>query len=101
MDPYIDLIVDDILSLNSTKVYDAHAGEYFEAKANVLLHVCDYPGQNKVFKSQGITIRVDTIYTCICCTILIYCLICNYCRCWCILGVHILLCARRVLEKAQ
>ena len=53
MDPYIDLIVDDIMSLNSVNVYDAHMGEDFKLKANILLHVLDYPGQNKLFKSQG------------------------------------------------
>lgn len=49
MDPYVDLIVDDILSLNSTRAYDAHSDEYFQLKGNILLHVFDYPGQNKVF----------------------------------------------------
>ena len=53
MDPYVDLIVDDIISLNSLSVYDAHMGEEFKLKANILLHVLDYPGQNKLFKSQG------------------------------------------------
>ena len=53
MDPYVDLIVDDIMALNSMTAYDAHSGERFRLKANILLHVFDYPGQNKIFKSQG------------------------------------------------
>ena len=52
IDPYVDLIV-DIISLNSLRVYDVHMGEDFKLKANILLHVLDYSGQNKLFKSQG------------------------------------------------
>lgn len=55
MDPYVDLIVDDITSMNTLTAYDAHVGEDFKLKANILLHVLDYPGQNKLFKSQGNT----------------------------------------------
>lgn len=53
MDPYIDLIVDDIMSLNRMTIYDAHSDENFQLKANIVLHVVDYPGQKKMFKSQG------------------------------------------------
>ena len=53
MDPYLDIVVDDILDLENVTVYDAYKNESFSLKGNVLLHVLDYPGQNKVFKSQG------------------------------------------------
>lgn len=53
IDPYLDVIVDDILDLEKVTVYDAYRNEKFTLKGNILLHILDYPGQNKVFKSQG------------------------------------------------
>lgn len=54
MDPYIDVVVDDIMALEKVMVYDAYRKENFNLKGNILLHILDYPGQNKLFKSQGI-----------------------------------------------
>ena len=45
-DPYVDVLVDDVMSLNKLKIYDAYKGETFQLKANILLHIFDYPGQN-------------------------------------------------------
>ena len=53
MDPYIDVLVDDILDIEGVEMYDAFKKEWFRSKGNILLHVLDYPGQNKVFKCQG------------------------------------------------
>lgn len=53
MDPYIDVLVDDILDLEKLVVYDEYRKEHFTLKGNILLHVLDYPGQTKLFKSQG------------------------------------------------
>ena len=59
LDPYLDLIVDDIHHyhhhhhLNRLKVYDGLNDEEFELQANILLHVFDYVGQTKVFKMHG------------------------------------------------
>ena len=53
-DAYVEVLVDDVLSLNKLKLYDAYKNENFQLKANVLLHIFDYPGQNKVLHCQGI-----------------------------------------------
>lgn len=52
-DPYVDVLVDDVMSHNNLQVYDAHKEELFQLKANILFHIFDYPGQNKVFHRQG------------------------------------------------
>lgn len=53
LQPYLDLVVDDLTQLNKLKVYDAYHNEHFNLQVNILLTVCDYPGQNKVFNTQG------------------------------------------------
>lgn len=53
IDPYLDIVVDDVTALNGVEMYDAYNGCVFKLKATVLLHVLDYPGQNKVFHCQG------------------------------------------------
>jgi len=63
MDPYLDILVDDILDLQNTLVFDAYQTEDFQLKGNIVLHILDYPGQNKVFKHQGSYIaRIFTIF---------------------------------------
>ena len=52
-DPYVEVLVDDVLSLNKLKVYDAYRNEMFQLKANIVLHIFDYVGQNKVLHCQG------------------------------------------------
>lgn len=52
-DPYVEVLVDDVLSLNKLKVYDAYKNEMFQLKANIVLHIFDYVGQNKVLHCQG------------------------------------------------
>ena len=46
-DPYVDVLVDAIVYLNEMTMYDAYKDEMFWLKANVVLHILDYPGQNK------------------------------------------------------
>ena len=52
-DPYVNVLVDDIMTLNKLTVYDGYKKENFHLKANILLHIFDYPGQNKVLHCQG------------------------------------------------
>ena len=52
-DPYVEIVVDEILKLNGTEVYDACEKENFKLQTNILLHIFDYPGQSKVFHCQG------------------------------------------------
>ena len=96
MDPYVDLIVDDIII--SLSAYDAHMGEDFKLKANILLHVLDYPGQNKLFKSQ----RKGLYYIYILATTVVLLLFLSLLqssityRCWSIFRMHLLLHKRRI-----
>ena len=53
IDPYVDIVVDDISRLNGVKVYDGYRDEHFNLIVNVVLQVFDYPGQNKMLKCVG------------------------------------------------
>lgn len=57
MDPYLDILVDEILQLNGSQFYDSYQKEHFKLSIDILLHVLDYPGQNKVFHCQGKVLR--------------------------------------------
>lgn len=52
-DAYVDVLVDDIMDLNTLAVYDGYADEMFNLKANIVLNIFDYPGQNKVLHCLG------------------------------------------------
>ena len=52
-DPYLDIVVDDIVSLNKLEMYDAHHNVTFKVNTNICLHLFDYPGQNKISHCQG------------------------------------------------
>ena len=64
IDSYMEIIADDVKNLNGLQVYDAFNKDTFTMKATVLLHVFDYPGQNKVLHSQG-TLLEDCVMSCI------------------------------------
>lgn len=52
-DAYVDVLVNDIVALNKLTVYDGYADEMFDLKANIVLNIFDYPGQNKVLHCLG------------------------------------------------
>ena len=52
-DPYLEIVVDEVLSLCNSDVYDGYRKEIFKLQVNIKLHTLDYPGQNKVFHCQG------------------------------------------------
>ena len=52
-DPYLQVLVDELQSINSVTAYDAHQKSSFNLQAYLLLHIFDYPGQNKVFHCYG------------------------------------------------
>ena len=52
-DPYLQIIVDELHELNDSVMFDAYQNENFFLRTAVLLHIFDYPGQNKVFHCQG------------------------------------------------
>jgi len=53
IDPYVAILTDKLLDLSGKTVYDAYKQEYFQLKANVLMHVLDYPGIGKLFNVSG------------------------------------------------
>ena len=54
MDPYLDILVDEIIEMNGSQLYDSYRKEHFQLNVDILFHILDYPGQNKVFHCQGI-----------------------------------------------
>ena len=52
-DAYLDILVDEILSLQDSVVYDAYQRDNFNLKLSVMLNILDYPGQNKIFHCHG------------------------------------------------
>lgn len=53
IDPYVELVVDEIMHLNNREFYDTLKEEKFRLQVNICLHIFDYPGQNKVLHCQG------------------------------------------------
>ena len=53
MDAYLDCLVDELLNLSNSTMYDAVAKEDFTVRLKVCLSILDYPGQNKVCKFGG------------------------------------------------
>ena len=53
MNPYLEVLIDELLDLPNHTIYDSHRKETFAPHANIVLHILDYPGQNKVFKCTG------------------------------------------------
>ena len=52
-DPYLDILVDELSQLDGSNVFDAFQNNTFSLKVNLLLHIFDYPGQNKIFHCHG------------------------------------------------
>ena len=52
-DPYLDVLVDEILDLHNKPVYDALHDQVLNLQISITLNILDYPGQNKVFHCQG------------------------------------------------
>ena len=53
LDPYLDILVDELLSISNKEVFDAYQGAPFKLKAEILMYVLDYPGLSKVFNVLG------------------------------------------------
>ena len=53
VDPYLELVTDELLDLPNHELYDSYKQEWFKPYGTVMLHILDYPGQNKVFKTTG------------------------------------------------
>lgn len=55
LDPYLEIVVDELLSLTDMKLYDAFKKETFLFKATILNYELDYPGCTKIFAAAGPT----------------------------------------------
>ena len=53
LDPYLEVIVDELLDLQNKQIYDAYQEKVFSLKIEIILHILDYPGIGKVFKLSG------------------------------------------------
>ena len=53
VDPYVEILVDELLYLTKCKIVDAYQKAPVDIKIKVLLYVLDYPGLCKVFNQQG------------------------------------------------
>lgn len=49
IDPFLEVLIDEVISLCSCKLYDAYKKAPFDLKVEVMIHVLDYQGIGKVF----------------------------------------------------
>lgn len=71
-DPYVDVLVDEILELQNTPVYDALHDEQFNLQISITLNILNYPGQNKLFHCQGMCELCRTMCMHMLLTVLLY-----------------------------
>ena len=53
LDPYVEILVDELLLLANATIYDAYLKSSFQMKFHVLSYVLDYPGMGKLFRTMG------------------------------------------------
>ena len=53
LNPYLDVVVDELLELSGTQQYDAYQDNTFTLRIEILLHTLHYPGVGKVLKLSG------------------------------------------------
>ena len=53
LDPFLEVVVDEIPFLSNCKVYDAYRKAPFEVKVDIMIYVFDYQGLGKVFCLTG------------------------------------------------
>ena len=53
LDPYLSILVDELLSLSNRKLFDAYQNAPFQLKLEVFMFVLEYPGIGKVFNVMG------------------------------------------------
>ena len=51
--PYLQILVDELLSISNAKMYDSYRHADFKLKTEILFYVLDYPGVGKVFNVHG------------------------------------------------
>lgn len=53
LDPYLEVLVDELISLCGCKIYDDYKKAPFNMKVEILIYVLDYQGLGKVFSLTG------------------------------------------------
>ena len=53
LDPYLSILVDELLALTDLNIYDSYQNAPFKLKVNVLMYILDYPGISKMFTIKG------------------------------------------------
>ena len=53
LNPYFDILVDELLELCDSTIFDAYSNAPFQCKVEILLYVLDYPGIGKVMSVVG------------------------------------------------
>lgn len=53
LDPYLEILIDEMINLTNCKLYDAYKKAPFNVKVCVMLYVVDYQGLGKVFSLTG------------------------------------------------
>ena len=53
LDPYLEILVDEILMLSNQSIFDAYTNSPFSLKIHLLSYVLDYPGIGKMFCTLG------------------------------------------------
>ena len=53
LDPFLEVLVDEIIFLSSCKLYDAYRKAPFQAKVEIMIYILDYQGLGKVFCLTG------------------------------------------------
>ncbi len=53
LSPYLEVVVDEMLMLSSSKLFDAYQKADFNLKVELFLSILDYPGISKVFGVSG------------------------------------------------
>ena len=53
LDPYLEVLVDELLFLSSCKLFDSYHNAPFQAKVEIMIYILDYQGLGKVFCLSG------------------------------------------------
>ena len=86
LDPYIDVLVDEIIAVNGEQFYDGFRQERFSLMVDILLHVVDYPGHCKLFHCVGKCLCVH-LCKCVCVCVCVHVCVCA-CMCVCVVRVQ-------------
>ena len=53
LDPYLEVLIDEMLQLSGSTLFDSYQGASFQLKVEILLYILDYPGLGKTLNMSG------------------------------------------------